>query len=92
MLVEGVEKEGVEKEGVEKEGVERGCWKAAIHFYTFQHPSHPITHLFSTAFSTPFSTPSLINNSCNLDTLSLLSGLDGKRREIIIFLFSFSFT
>ena len=25
------------------EGVGRGCWKDAIHFYTFQHPSHSIT-------------------------------------------------
>ena len=47
-------------------------------------PSFPPPH-----FSTP---SSFINNPCNLDTQSLLSGLDCKRREvIIIIIFSFVF-
>ena len=51
----------------------------------FQHPLFQRPTLFSTPSNQHLSHST--NSSCNLDAQSLLSALDGKRREVIIFLF-----
>ena len=55
----------------------------------FQHPLFQRPTLFSTPSNQHLSHST--NSSCNLDAQSLLSALDGKRREVIIFFFSFYF-